>query len=258
MDYGWITASGELTDGAAQALVIIILAVYGVALIWMLANYIIRSLSLFHIAKRRGLANYGLAWVPVGYLWTVGSIADGYDSTHGVSRKWRHVLLWLTLAGSILVMVLYVSLLVGIFSVAFASAQSQLNSWNSSQPPAQLFYAILGFYVGLIPLSMLYAARNVCNWICYYKLFESCNPKKSVLLLLLSLLVPFAFPFCLLSCCKKDLGMPEAACAAPEPACAAPEPACAAVEPACAAAPELEAPAAAEQPAQESAGPEEI
>ncbi len=244
MGYGWINSLGELTDNAMRTLVIVILAVYGVLFAWTLTNYILRSIGLFTVAKRRGLANYGLAWVPVGYLWTVGGIADDYDSTHGVSRKWRHALLWLALACGVLCMALNFVLLISVFSAGFAAAQSQMAGWNSLRMPEQLLPAILAFYLGSLPLYMLSAAKNVCTWICYYKLFESCNPKKSVLLLLLSLLVPFAFPFCLLSCCRKDLGMPSAVCGAPGSACGG--------------APELEAPVAAEQPAEDVSGPEEI
>ena len=38
--------------------------------------YVFEALSLFTIAKRRGIPNYGLAWVPVGNMWIVGKLAD--------------------------------------------------------------------------------------------------------------------------------------------------------------------------------------
>lgn len=195
---------GSISEETALVFVSVLIGVYLIALIWGATNYIVRSISLFTIAKRRGLPNYGLAWVPVGYLWTVGNLADHYDATHGISRKWRKVLLWLAIIGAVLWIVLYICMLVGVLATSFTG---DLSSMQAQQSFIQL---MIGFYLGLIPFIMLTSASKICMMICYYKIFESCNPAKAVLLLLLSLLVPCAFPFCLLSCCKKDLGMPAA------------------------------------------------
>ena len=44
-------------------------------LLWVLA-----SIGLTTIANRRGLHNGWLSWLPVGYDWTIGNIADQYLS----------------------------------------------------------------------------------------------------------------------------------------------------------------------------------
>ncbi len=188
---------------------IFIAIIYLVLFAWTLVNYIISSLSLFTIAKRRGIPNYGLAWVPVANLWTLGSIADQYDGSRGLTRKWRHVLLWLTLSG----IIVYIVVCIGAFASVFASSIYEARTYQPSSDmlnPAMIA-AFMIMIVGFTCYGMLLAACNTCKAICTFKLFESARPTKAVMLLLLSLLVPFAAPFCLLACRNKDLGMPAPA-----------------------------------------------
>ena len=44
-----------------------------------LACYILRSLSLYTIAKRRGLNSPWLCWIPLGFEWQLGSLSDQYQ-----------------------------------------------------------------------------------------------------------------------------------------------------------------------------------
>ena len=39
-------------------------------------TYVLQSLALYRLAKNRGIANYGLAWVPIGSSWLLGKLAD--------------------------------------------------------------------------------------------------------------------------------------------------------------------------------------
>src|SRR5699024_11895073 len=45
----------------------------------VLVLYIFQSCSLYSIAKRRGISNPGLAWVPVAFVWILGSVSDQYQ-----------------------------------------------------------------------------------------------------------------------------------------------------------------------------------
>jgi uncharacterized membrane protein YecN with MAPEG domain len=54
----------------------ILLGVLGVVLVFSLIFWIISALSLQSIARRRGIRNAWLAWIPVGNQWILGSIAD--------------------------------------------------------------------------------------------------------------------------------------------------------------------------------------
>ena len=58
------------------------MAVAGVVLFFLAflaVQYVFQSLSLYAIARRRGIAHPGLAWVPVAYSWILGSISDQYQ-----------------------------------------------------------------------------------------------------------------------------------------------------------------------------------
>ena len=159
-------------------------------------QYILRSLSLYTIGKRRGLANYGLAWVPVAYVWTLGSIADQYDRSCGTKRKWRVVLLTLTLVGIGLSVVAYY----GYFGMLFGMMANADRMQGADS--AAIMQSMMAYCLALIPVSMLGGALNICMMICYYKLFESCRSMRAVCYLLISLLVPFGLVI-ILMCCRK-------------------------------------------------------
>ena len=75
-----------------------------------LVAYIFQSIGLYSIAKRRGIKAPGLAWVPVGSMWILGSIADQFDYVRtGQVKKKRVALLWLTLVTFILTIIIFVS-----------------------------------------------------------------------------------------------------------------------------------------------------
>ena len=43
-----------------------------------IAAYVLQALGLYTIAKRRGISNPWLAWVPVAWVWVLGSISDQF------------------------------------------------------------------------------------------------------------------------------------------------------------------------------------
>lgn len=73
------------------------MAVAGVVLFFLAflaVQYVFQSLSLYAIARRRGIAHPGLAWVPVAYSWILGSISDQYQYVvQGKIRNYRKILL---------------------------------------------------------------------------------------------------------------------------------------------------------------------
>ena len=48
------------------------------ASIFGIVNYIFQGLTLSTVARRRGINNPWLAWVPVGNVWMLGCISDQY------------------------------------------------------------------------------------------------------------------------------------------------------------------------------------
>lgn len=96
-----------------------------------LVMYIFLSLSLFTLAKRRGILHPGLAWVPVcGARWIMGSLADQYVYfAEGKVKYQRRLLLWLEV-GMYVLLGLFFALVGGL--VAPAIPRTPPCSWCSA------------------------------------------------------------------------------------------------------------------------------
>ena len=72
---------------------------FGVVVFYLLilgfaiASYVMQSLALYGIAKKRDLKNVWLSWVPFANYWVIGSVTDDFDAQNGQKRKWRITLL---------------------------------------------------------------------------------------------------------------------------------------------------------------------
>ena len=176
-----------------MSVLLILLGVLAVALLVSVIFWIISSLSLQSIARRRGIRNAWLAWVPIGNQWILGSIADQYQHLiQGKITSRRKVLLWLGLANFV------VSVIGGILSgVIGATAQTEEQMMVFSV--VNLVSSLGGMALGITVL-VFYHMSN-------YDLYRSCNPKNAVTFLVLGIIFPVTQPFFYLSCRKKDLGM---------------------------------------------------
>ncbi|MBQ6431362.1 MAG: hypothetical protein IJJ99_05770 [Oscillospiraceae bacterium] len=168
----------------------------------LLVQYVLCSLSLYTVAKRRAIPSPWYAWLPVIRAWTLGAICDQYDETRGFRRKWRTVLLTVTAAAT--AVFLLVSLVALALTVEFINPPEYL-SYEETLTAA--LESSGGFYFLLIVMLVAASALNACQMICTFKFFESCRPNDTMKYLLLSLLVPFAQPICLMCCRDYDLGM---------------------------------------------------
>lgn len=189
-------AEDSIFIGVVIGVMISYLVVIGVAI----ANYIMSSLAIYKLASRRKISNPWMAWLPFANDWIVGKITDDYDERNGMKRKWRVVLLVLSLISVIGLVVTYVSMIVWMFNI---TAQ-----YEHSEPPVdEIFGGMIFVYVVLIVVALVATAYTFCKAICIYKIFESTVPKKSVKYMLLYLMVPLAGAICLLKC--KNKGYPE-------------------------------------------------
>ena len=88
-----------LVGGSTEwiAAIVSLLAVAFIPLAIGIAAYVLQSLGLYTIANRRGISNPWLAWLPVGNMWILGSIADQYQyaANHKVRNR-RNALLTMT------------------------------------------------------------------------------------------------------------------------------------------------------------------
>lgn len=179
--------------GVAVGMVLFLVLLYLIILGVGLMAYILQSLGLQTIAKRRQINNPWLAWLPFGNYWIIGSIADDYDSKNGKNYKWRKVLLTLSLVSIGAFIVVYIALLVFIFSMIAISE----TTGYSDELPVGAIGPFVAIYIIFIVVIMGMAALQFCSYICYFKLFESTVDNKALKYFLISLLVPFGMPVCL-------------------------------------------------------------
>ena len=167
------------------------------SLLLSVGTYVLTALGLYTIAQRRGINKPWLAWIPVVNVWTLGCISDQYRYVvHGQERNARGKLLKLGIIGASGTMI--VSFIAGIVvGLGFTEASEEV-----MLVPALLL--ILLCYALLAVLAVYLVA--------YYKamfdLYRSCDPKKSLVFLLVSIFVTYPGPFFLFACRNKDLGMP--------------------------------------------------
>lgn len=169
-----------------------------------LVCYVLQSYGLYTIANRRGIRNSWLAWVPVGNMWTLGSISDQYQYVaKGKIKNRRKVLLGLTIG--------LVAAAAGGFVAVLASAM--MSEGVAAGVLAGVLIMLLGYFAFLI----LVVVAAVYQYLCCYDLYNSCNPGNAVLFLVLSIVFPVTLPFFIFACRKKDLGMPPKKKPAPQP-----------------------------------------
>lgn len=145
--------------------------------------HMMMAVSLFSIARRRGVLYPWLAWVPFANYWVLGSIADDYRmlKTGGKESKRK----WLTAVSGLVValMVLEMAAEVAGFSVV----------------SVVFLLILLGAVLWL----------NVVVLLALFDLYESCDPKVSVLFLVLSVVTWYLQPLLVFLCRKKDRGILE-------------------------------------------------
>lgn len=132
------------------------------------AAYVMYSSGLHRMAENTGVKPSWLAWVPCLRLFTLGQLADRYNSSLGKISVYRVLLPALNLAGW------GVSFVGGILLTAV-----YLTGWGSNLLIGGIFTA-LG--------ALLALAAKIMEFICYYKTFSDYEPEYSVLYLILCII----------------------------------------------------------------------
>ena len=168
-------------------------------------SYIFTSLGLYTIAKRRGLRNPWLSWIPVANVWILGSLSDQYRYVvKGENKSKRKVLLVLNILSAAMGLALAIT--------AVVLAGNVVNNVMRGMPEYALMEALLGpglLVLGLaLPLAGIGIAYAVIYYMALYDLYTSCDPGNSVLFLVLSILIGASKPFFLFFSRERDDGMP--------------------------------------------------
>jgi len=192
------------------------LAILGLVWLISIAAYVLQSLSLYTIAKRRCIKKPWLAWIPVGNLWILGSISDQYRYVaQGQIKSKRKALLILEILATVLGIVC--SVLAGAFIAQVITYDDTMFAVDH-----KLEMEMFGTLMGVIGVGLLGGgikiASTVIQYMADYDLYRSCEPKNAVLYLVLSIIIGITRPVFMIACCRKDEGMPPRK---PQPAPAA-------------------------------------
>lgn len=182
--------------GAVGAILGILLVFYLLVIAIGVGFYVLQSLGLYTVAKRRGIHNPWLAWLPVGNLWIMGSISDQYQYVaKGRVRNRRKILVGLLLAMFAVMFLMYA----GIFSMVLGAAGAA----DALAGVGIALTLVMAFAMIVVVIIVL-----VIGFMAMYDLYRSCDPDNAVLYLVLSIFFEFLQPVFLFICRKKDGGMP--------------------------------------------------
>lgn len=196
--------SDEMTAvGLVLILLLVYLAILGIGII----TYVLQSLAMYTIADRRRIPNAWLAWLPFGNVWILGSIVDHQEGQRGVDRKWRRLLLTLSLVFSIG----YVLIYVGMLAVGAWTALSGDLAVGGEEVFGLVFGVVWIVLLAFIVLMVVGMAFSILQYICIYKLYEELVPEKAIKYFLISLLVPLGQAICLTKCKNSTVGVPQPA-----------------------------------------------
>lgn len=176
-----------------------------------LAIYIFTGLGLYTIAKRRGIHNPWLAWIPFANSWLLGCISDHYRSVaRGEVKSRRKVLLGTEIATSAIAIVVLVLCFVMLFNM-LAIGLDNLENMNESMA-TEMLSAILGPTVVMVllclPLMVVGIVYTVFYYIALHDIYKSCEPGNATLYTVLGIFIGVTIPVFLMICRNKDDGMP--------------------------------------------------
>lgn len=199
-DYDYSVAPGMETFGTVFGAIFgFFMVFYLLILAFGVVSYVLQSLGMYTIAKRRGIQNAWLAWLPVGNMWILGSISDQYQYVaKGRVRNRRKVLMGLTAAMLLCSFLMTASGLVAAFTEAAGMDAGEV-----------VFGATVGvLIVAYLILAIIAVVAIVIEYMALYDLYVSCDPGSGILYLVLSIFVSVTMPFFVFLCRKRDQGMP--------------------------------------------------
>ncbi len=168
-----------------------------------IAAYILLALGMYSIAKRRGIKNPWLAWIPVANMWLLGCISDQYRYVaKGQEKSKRKMMLVLSILNTLVALILVVALLVWVFGLMsqmgiLDMSEAELNQLLEMDDdlfaeqfanevieilennPGQLVGLMLGVMGGGLISGILGIWLLVLEYMALYDLFASANPSNA-------------------------------------------------------------------------------
>lgn len=192
-------------DYLGSGLWLVLQTLFGMPMLLAIASYVLTALALYTIARRRGLKNPWLAWIPIADCWLLGSLSDQYRYVvKGEHKSKRKILLFFR----ILIAIMWISLLGLLIRLCFHAVGSVV--WGSINDDQffQILHQALNLLVVCLPLLGISIAYAVFRYMALYDLYKSLDPSNCAMFLVLSILFGITEPFFLFFSRNKDEGMP--------------------------------------------------
>ena len=170
------------------------------------AMYLVTAYCMYAIAKRRFLDRAWLAWIPVGNLWVLGSIADHYRlcARRSITIR-RRVLMATCIAIAVLAMltvILCIGMIKKLVPVIDLGTGRVIGDWQAAIGPSLVWISVV--YLLMLAASIV---QLVFVYMAYYDLYASCDPRNAVIYLVLSIVIPVLLPVFQAACHRKDDGL---------------------------------------------------
>lgn len=200
---GLDTASLEAwLEKITAALLVVLIPLLVVAVVF----YVLRSLALHKICKRRRIRGRALCWLPVLWVYSFGAVASRHDKKAGGYKcRWGVTLLVLPAVWIALFLLAFV-LVKNAGAVLNLGAVTGAASMTDSLAALQTL-DFSGFRAALAASAaagFAMTAFKTCFTVVLYKVTESCAPKAAVLWTVLCTLFPFLLPFVLIGVSGRD------------------------------------------------------
>lgn len=209
--YDYAYSAGE--ELSVLVLMGVYVVYYLVAFGLSIAAYVLSSLGIYTIAKRRQINHPWLAWIPVGSAWIIGSLSDQYRYVKkGQVKSKRKVLLILQCVMAVIAVVMAVVCIVNAVNLVMIAEHATEEAIFSEALTMLLRIALIG--LGSFGVSIAYM---IIRYMALYDIYTSVSPANNVVFLVLSILFSITEPFFLFFNRKSDQGMPPRSDAEPEP-----------------------------------------
>ena len=192
-------------DYLESGLWLILRSLFEMPMLLSIAGYVLTALALYTIARRRGLKNPWLAWIPVADCWLLGSLSDQYRYVvKGENKSKRKILLFFR----VLITIMWLSLISLLVRLCFHAFGGVFWGSMNDEQIFQILHQAMNLLVLCLPLVGASIAYAVFRYMALYDIYKSLDPANCVLFLVLSILFGVTEPFFLFFSRNKDDGKP--------------------------------------------------
>ena len=189
-----------LNDAIASVVVGIVAATAVCALAIGIALFVFRAISIYKIARRRGISNAWLAWVPVCSEWILGSVAHQYQYVVKGRVKNRRLPLFL-------LSVILLGLRIAGAALSISTVTSVIRFVLTGAGFPDVGRLVLLAVASTVQTGGMIACLVIRGFV-MYDVYTSCTSRNNVLFLVLGLLFRVLEPVFLFACRNKEEGMP--------------------------------------------------